>query len=42
MRNSVPYLVAAYLGTAALYGAYLAHLWRSERRLLRRSRGPAR
>jgi hypothetical protein len=42
MNGSVPYLVVAYLGTAALYGAYLAHLWRTERRLARRNRGPAR
>lgn len=42
MKQSVPYLVVAYLGTAALYGAYLAHLWRSEHRLRRRERGPAR
>ncbi len=42
MRNSVPYLVAAYLGTAALYGAYLAWLLAQERRLRRRNRGPAR
>lgn len=42
MKDSVPYLVAAYLGTAVLYGAYLAHLWRTERRLARRDRGPAR
>lgn len=42
MKNSVPYLIVAYLGTAALYGAYLAHLWRAERRLVRSGRGPAR
>lgn len=42
MKDSVPYLVAAYLGTVALYGAYLAWLLRQERRLGREGRGPAR
>lgn len=42
MRNSVPYMIVAYLATAGLYGAYLAHLWGLERRIGRKNRGPAR
>lgn len=42
MKNSVPYLVAAYLGTAALYGGYLLWLLRQERRLRGRDRGSPR
>ncbi len=33
------YLVAAYVSAAALYGGYLATLWRRERALDRRRRG---
>ena len=33
-----PYLIAAYLGSAALYGGYLAHLLRRRRLLHRRAR----
>jgi hypothetical protein len=36
MKNSVVYMVAAYAGTAAFYGAYLAWLLAQERRLGRR------
>ncbi len=33
-----PYLLAAYLGSAALYGGYLAHLLRRRHSLQRRAR----
>jgi hypothetical protein len=33
-----PYLLAAYLGSAALYGGYLAHLLRRRRALAHGSR----
>lgn len=33
-----PYLIAAYLGSAALYGGYLTHLLRRRRALHRRAR----
>ena len=33
-----PYLIAAYLGSVALYGGYLAHLLRRRRTLRRQAR----
>lgn len=32
------YLIAAYVGAAALYGGYVAMLWRRERSLSRKDR----
>lgn len=42
MTDSVPYVIAAYLGAAALYGGYLAWLLSQERKLTRRGRDAAR
>jgi hypothetical protein len=36
--TSYPYLLAAYLGSAALYGGYLVHLLRRRRSLRREVR----
>ena len=42
MSNSTVYMVIAYVGTALLYGLYLAWLWAQERRLDGRTRDAAR
>jgi hypothetical protein len=42
MSNSTVYLVAAYVGTALLYGFYLAWLLAQERKLDGRTRDAAR
>jgi hypothetical protein len=36
MSNSVGYAIAAYVASAALYIAYVTHLWSTERRLGRK------
>ena len=42
MSNSTVYMVVAYVGTALLYGLYLAWLWRQERHLDRSTGDAAR
>jgi hypothetical protein len=42
MTNSTVYVIAAYIGAAVLYGAYLLWLLAQERTYERRSRDAAR